>query len=167
MRSQLESQLDPQINDLLTLSGLTDEDLTILSNLEEYARTLAPDFGEALQARLSARQYGISLDTGENEQIRQGIQDWFLQLFVRDKNCSELVDIRTRKLSNHQPDRPSNYLIALMEPILRYGYQVTQRSPQAEKAISAFQKLVALEIAVVFSLERNRQDHLREMILLD
>jgi hypothetical protein len=146
---------------LTTLIGLNYEEVHLLAELGDRAKSSAPFLGKVLADRI---QEFSNLNAGypmSNADTQLYLQDWFLQLF----QCREEKYLGFQE---YFLCIPLNLVLTGIDVILAYGHEVTQNSLDPERAARAFQKSLALKIArEQLQSQAEEANHFYEMMLLD
>lgn len=137
------------LGELGTLLNIDDNDALLLGKLTTQAEQIAPEmintFYERLFAHPATAEYlqGVTM-----ERLHSMTSAWFMDLF-RGPHDSDYVQRRIAIGHIHvRIGLPIRYPLAMLDVILHFGTQVTKQSENPEAALSAFQKLVALDIAI-------------------
>jgi len=152
--------------ELVTLMGLSDEEKALLGSLQEQARSTAPKMTNAFYARLTKHQNTNEFLQGiTTERMNAMLGDWFIELFNGTYN-EEYARGRMKIGRIHvEIGLPVRYPLAMLDVILLYGEEVARQSSQPEKAVTAFRKLLALDVAVFNqAYENNQLKHLAELV---
>ena len=153
------------LDDLVALLGLTDDEEALLTGLQEQAQAVAPQLSEAFYARLLTHPNTAEYVEGQIADRKKTLQGWFVRLFQGHYD-QDYVRSRLRIGQVHvQIGLPVRYPLAMMDLILNFGREVAGQSSQPEQAMSAFQKLLALDIAIFNqAYEDSQLKHLSKMV---
>lgn len=154
------------LSELIALMGLSPGEANLLQSLSAQAQAIAPEmtrvFYERLHAHPHTQEYLQGLST---ERMHGMLGTWFVELFsgVYDEDYAR----RRMKIGEVHVHigLPVRYPLAMLDVILSFGEQVARQSPQAEQAILAFRKVLALDVAVFNqAYENNQLRHLSELV---
>ncbi len=153
------------LDDLVTLMGITDAEREILGALQEQAKAMAPQLADDFYGRISAHANTAEYVEGKVDRLKGTLQQWFTELFSGNYDQAY---IQRRLKIGHVHVRiglPVRYPIAMVDLVLKVGEKVAAQSGQPELAIKAFQKVLALDIAILTQTYENSQlKHLAEMV---
>ncbi len=152
--------------ELVTLMGLSADEQALLGSLSEQAHAIAPKMTEAFYERLLKHENTKEFLQGvSNERMHSMLGDWFIELFSGkyDENYAQqrmiIGDIHVRI------GLPVRYPLAMLDVIIPFGEEVARQSSQPDQAITAFRKVVALDVAVFNQSYENQQlKHLAELV---
>lgn len=153
------------LDDLVTLMDLSSDEKAILAALKPQAEVVSLQLADAFYSRLQAHAPTAEYVTGQIEDRKMTLKNWFLHLFEGDYG-SDYVQSRLRIGWVHvRIGLPVRYPLAMMDVILRFGQEVARQSPQPDKALVAFQKLLSLDIAIFNQAYEDTQlKHLTEVM---
>lgn len=153
------------LDDLVALMDLRSDEKAALADLKPQAEAIAPQLADAFYTRLLAHAAAAEYVTGQIEDRKMTLKNWFLQLFEGDYG-SDYVQSRLNIGRVHvRIGLPVRYPLAMMDVILRFGQEVARQSPQPDKALVAFQKLLSLDIAIFNQAYEDTQlKHLTEVM---
>ncbi len=157
---------DAILNELVTLMDISAEEHALLGELEAQAKAAAPKMTEAFYARLTTHQNTNEYLQGlSTERMHSMLGDWFVGLFS-GKYDAEYTKQRLRIGEIHvHIGLPVRYPLAMLDVIIPFGEDVARQSDQADKAVVAFRKLLALDVAVFNqAYENNQLKHLSELV---
>lgn len=154
------------LTELVTLMGLSDEEKALLGGLEDQARAMAPKMTEVFYERLlkhqNTQEYLQGLST---ERMHSMLGTWFIELF---NGTYDEAYARQRMQIGQVHVRiglPVRYPLAMLDVVIPFGEQVAQQSPRPEQALTAFRKVLALDVAVFNqAYENNQLKHLAELV---
>lgn len=153
-------------DDLVDLMGLSAEEEKLLGELHEQAvqnaRAMTEDFYQRLFAHENTKEYFEGQDM---ERLHGMIGSWFGDLFS-GKYDSAYVQQRLNIGHIHvRIGLPVRYPIAMLDIIGKHGEQIASTSPESAKAIAAFRKVMALDVAIFNqAYEDNQLKHLVELV---
>lgn len=153
------------LDDLMTLMNLTAEEREALATVKEQALADAPQMVDAFYERLLAHPHTAEYLAGQVEHLRSTLENWFVQLFAGEYG-QDYVQSRLKIGRVHvRIGLPVRYPLAMMDVMLSFGEQVAAHSAQADLALTAFRKLLALDIAIFNQAYENTQlQHLAETV---
>ncbi len=153
------------LTDLVALMGFTAQDEALLAALEPEARQVAPGLIEAFYARLSLHDMTLEHVDGQTMKLKGTLEQWFLRLFQGNYG-RDYVQSRLRIGQVHvRIGLPVRYPLAMLDVILQGGESVARRSPQPEMVVTAFNKLMAMDIAIFNQAYEDTQlRHLAELM---
>lgn len=155
------------LDDLSALMNLTAGEKSALATVKDQAQAAAPQMVDTFYERLLGHSNTAEYfdDQDKVGHLRQTLETWFVQLFSGEYDQSY---VRSRLKIGQVHVRiglPVRYPLAMMDVMLRHGEQVATQSPQSETAVTAFRKLLALDIAIFNQAYENTQlKHLSEMV---
>jgi len=152
--------------DLVSLMGLTDEEIDILKSLKPEAEKNARKMTDDFYSRLFAYEMTKEYFEGQNmERLHQMIGDWFIELFSGQYD-KEYVKGRLKIGYVHvKIGLPVRYPIAMIDIISDHGEKIAETSSNPAKAKEALRKVTALDIAVFNqAYEDNQLSHLVELV---
>jgi hypothetical protein len=157
---------DAILVELIELMDLTAAEAALLGDLAALAHDVAPRLAETFYQRLMAHENTAeylrqtSLDARHNT-----IGQWFIDLF---RGVYDAEYARKRMVIGHVHVRiglPVRYPLAMIDVVLQFGELVARRSPQAERAVAAFRKVLSLDVAIFNqAYEDNQLAHLSSMV---
>jgi hypothetical protein len=154
------------LSELIALMELGAGEAELLGPLEPRARAVAPDFAKAFYGRLTAHAHTAEFLAGSSMASLHGtVSDWFSELF-----CGRYDDGYARRRLrigeiHVKIGLPVRYPLAMIDLVLPYGEAVARTSPQPEAAVTAFRKVLALDVAVFNqSYEDEQLRHLAELV---
>lgn len=153
------------LDDLIALMGLTSAEKAALATVKDQVQSVAPQMVDAFYTRLLAHAPTAEYLQDQVEHLRGKLQDWFVQLFAGQYDQAY---VQSRLLIGQIHVRiglPVRYPLAMMDLMLKFGEEVSRQSPQPELAVTAFHKLLALDIAIFNqAYEDTHLQHLAEMV---
>jgi len=152
--------------ELADMMELTSEEKSLLAELQSVAEEQTEALTEAFYDRLLAHEETAEYFEGEDMDERHAmIADWFVDLF-RGEYEREYVAQRLKIGHVHvQIGLPVRYPLSMIDVIMQHGETVTAQSSDPEKAKSAFQKVLSLDVAIFNQAYEDRQlDHLAELV---
>lgn len=152
--------------ELVALIGIAEDDATLLSALQDQARAAAPGLIGLFYGRLFAHQSTAEYLQGvEMERLHSMVADWFAELFSGryDENY-----VRRRLAIGHIHVRiglPVRYPLAMLDVVLETGRRIARESPDPERAVAAFEKLLSLDVALFNQAYEDHQlNHLARLV---
>ncbi|NJN67985.1 MAG: Globin-coupled histidine kinase [Chloroflexaceae bacterium] len=154
------------LSELVALMGLSDEEKALLGGLADQARAMAPKMTDMFYDRLlkhqNTQEYLQGLST---ERMHSMLGTWFVELF---SGTYDEAYTRQRMQIGHIHVRiglPVRYPLAMLDVIIPFGEEVARQSPRPEQALTAFRKVLALDVAVFNqAYENNQLKHLSELV---
>jgi len=152
--------------ELVELMKLTDADAKLLGALGAEAQAHGPaltkQFYERLFAHSNTAEYlqGVSMD-----RLHSMVQEWFVGLFGGTYD----TEYAHRRLVIGQIHvrigLPVRYPLAMLDVVMPFGELIARTSPSPDAAVSAFRKVLALDVAIFNqSYEDNQLRHLAELV---
>lgn len=145
---------------------LDDEEKNLLSNLQDKAEAQTDELTDEFYDRLLAHEETAEYFEGEDMDERHAmIADWFVDLFGGSYDA-EYVAHRLEIGHIHvRIGLPVRYPLSMIDVIMQHGEEVASESSKPEKAKSAFQKVVSLDIAIFNQAYEDRQlEHLADLV---
>ncbi len=161
------SVADDDLHDELAgMMGLRPEERDLLAELQdvaaEQADAMTDDFYDRLLAHDNTAEYFENIDM---DRQHEAIAEWFVELFggVYD---AEYVAGRLEIGHIHvRIGLPVRYPLSMIDIIMQHGEAVVAESSDPETAKEAFEKVMALDIAVFNQAYENQQlEHLAELV---
>lgn len=154
------------LSELVTLMDLSGTEAALLSSLSGAARATAPQMVEQFYARLfKHEQTAEYLQGASMERLHSMVADWFVGLF--SGNYDETYARHRIGIGqvHVQIGLPVRYPLAMMDVVLPFGEAVARQSSQPQQAITAFRKVLALDVAIFNqAYEDNQLKHLAELV---
>jgi len=152
--------------ELLTLIGVTDEDKAALAALkadvEAAADSMVADFHGRLVAQENTKEYFEGVDVAH---VGNLVKSWFIELFggVYDAAYAEK---RLRIGQAHvRIGLPVRYPLAMIDVVLQHGEAIAAKASDPQKALTAFKKILALDVAIFNQAYEDKQlKHLSELV---
>jgi hypothetical protein len=154
------------LEELITLMDVSASEQQMLGELESQAQAVAGNMTNAFYARLGAHQNTQEYVEGlSSERMHSMLGDWFVELFC-GKYDATYANRRMRIGEIHvEIGLPVRYPLAMLDVIIPFGEEVARQSSQADAAVVAFRKLLALDVAVFNqAYENNQLKHLAELV---
>lgn len=150
------------LDDLSKLISLSEDECKLLASYQEQAETVASQLAEAFYARIEAHPNTAEFVAGQVDHLKQTLQQWFVELFSGQYDRAyTLRRLRIGRV-HVQIGLPIRYPLAMVDLIVEYGEQATGQNPEA---MAAFQKLLAMDIAIFNEAYESQQlQHLAEMV---
>lgn len=154
------------LSELVAIMGLTDEEKSLLGSVKAQAQAVAPKMTEEFYKRLNAHQNTIEYLEGlSTERMHSMLGDWFVGLFNGTYDEAYTKQRLTIGEVHVHIGLPVRYPLAMLDVIIPFGEEVARQSSDAEKAVVAFRKLLALDVAVFNqAYENNQLKHLAELV---
>lgn len=158
---------DQQIlTELITLMGVTAEEKAALAAIKPAAEQIAPeltkDFYDRLLAHPNTREY---LEGTNIDRLHSMTGQWFAELFTGDYDEEYARKRLTIGEIHVRIGLPVRYPLAMIDLIAKYGEQVAQGAADPDLTVTAFRKVLALDVAVFNqAYEDNQLAHLSELV---
>lgn len=155
------------LEDLVVLMGLTDDEKAVLATLNDAAEaavdTMLGDFYARLTAHAPTAEYFA--EQMAHDHAKKSLRAWFVDLFSGNYG-SEYVQGRLQIGRTHvRIGLPVRYPLAMMDVIMNHAHRITANAADTALATTAFNKLLALDIAVFNQAYEDTQlQHLAEMV---
>ena len=138
------------LDDLMALMNLSDEETALLAALTAEAQAITPELSEAFYHRLLAYAPTAEYLEGKLGRLRVTLQNWFVQLFQGSYDQAYFQKRLKVGQTHVRIGLPIRYPLAMMDVMLKFGQQVASQSPRPQQAMTAFSKLLALDIAIFY-----------------
>lgn len=165
-RASWQIKNEAALIELITLMNLSPTEAALLAPLQSEAKRLAPGFSDAFYGRLQAHGPTAEYLAGSAMGRLHGtVQDWFCELFCG--TYDEGYAARRLRIGeiHVRIGLPVRYPLAMLDVVMPFGEQVARTSPQPEAAVTAFRKILALDVAVFNqSYEDEQLKHLAELV---
>lgn len=154
------------LNELIDLMNLSAEEQALLGNLEEMARAVAPRMTTAFYKRLSGHTYTAEyLQGADMARQHMKVGEWFTALFSGRYDA----DYAQRRLIIGQVHvrigLPVRYPLAMLDIVMPFGEAIARQSAEPAKALAAFRKVLALDVAIFNqAYEDNQLKHLADLV---
>lgn len=154
------------LSELITLMNLSNDETALLAALKPQAETTAPQMTQAFYDRLFSHDNTKEYFEGKSmERLHGMIGDWFIALFsghYDEKYAQHRLSIGAIHVRIGLPVR---YPLAMMDVIMQFGEDVARQSPQPDQAVTAFRKVLSLDVAIFNqAYEDNQLKHLSDMV---
>lgn len=165
-RSSWKVKNEAVFEELVQLMGLTQEEIESLHGLSAKAREVAPEMTKAFYDRLFSHNNTSEYFEGVSmERLHSMVADWFVDLF----NGSYDTNYARKRLGigriHVQIGLPVRYPLAMLDVVAPYGQKVVASSSNPELATRAFNKVVALDVAIFNqAYEDNQLEHLSTFV---
>lgn len=153
-------------DELSALMGVSDADVDHLTALHdaarEQARPMTDEFYDRLLDHENTKEYfeGKSMD-----RLHSMIGDWFVELFSGEYGTEYVKDRLKIGHIHVKIGLPVRYPLAMMDVVRKHGEVVTKQSDNPEAAKNAFNKVMALDVAIFYqAYEDNQLKHLSELV---
>lgn len=154
------------LDELVNLMGLSGEDIGLMRELTEHARTIAPKMTAAFYKRLLQHDNTAAYLRNRNiEGLHATLTDWFVDLFSGQYDR----DYAKRRLAigytHVRIGLPVRYPLAMLDVIMPFGEAITRQSTNPVQALATFRKVLSLDIAVFNqAYEDEHLRHLAELV---
>lgn len=165
-RASWQIKDEATLDELVSLMNLSAEEKQLMQHLAAAAAEIAPQMTSAFYERLfqhkNTAEYleGISMD-----RLHSMVAQWFTELFsgTYDKAYAQ------RRMAIGQIHvrigLPVRYPLAMLDVVIPFGEAIAQQSSQPQQAVTAFRKVLALDIAIFNqAYEDNQLQHLAELV---
>ncbi len=154
------------LTELVELMGLSAEEQALLGSLSEQAKAVAPKMTAAFYERLLKHQNTEEyLHSVSNDRMHGMLGTWFIELFsgtydtTYAKQRMKIGEVHVRI------GLPVRYPLAMLDVMFPFGEEVARQSSDPDRAVIAFRKLLALDVAVFNqAYENNQLKHLSELV---
>lgn len=165
-RTSWKVQDEEILTELITLMDVSAEEQALLGGLVGQARAAAPEMTRAFYERLlkhhNTEEYLHGVST---ERMYGMLGEWFIQLFSGTYDATYAKQRMNIGQIHVRIGLPVRYPLAMLDVIIPHGENVARQSSDPEKAIGAFRKLLALDVAVFNqAYENNQLKHLSELV---
>lgn len=152
--------------ELTALMNVSDEDVAHLKALhgaaQDQARSMTDEFYERLFDHDNTKEY---FEGHDMSRLHSMIGDWFAELFSGEYGPEYVKDRLQIGKIHVQIGLPVRYPIAMMDVVGKHGEVVTKQSDAPQKAKEAFNKVMALDVAIFYqAYEDNQLKHLSELV---
>lgn len=154
------------LTELVTLLGLSEAEKAALAGLEGAAEAAAPELTDEFYTRLLAhdntKEYFEGIDLNH---LHNMTGKWFVELFGGVYDEAYASKRLTIGQVHVRIGLPVRYPLAMVDVITKYGERVVAGAPDPELALTAFRKVLALDVAVFNqAYEDNQLKHLSELV---
>jgi len=158
-----DAQVCPE---LIALIGITEEDKAALAALkgeaEAVAGAMVADFHGRLVSQENTKEYFESVDV---ERIGGLVKNWFIELFGGTYDHAYAEKRLVIGQTHVRIGLPVRYPLAMIDVVLQHGEAVAKKAADPEKALSAFKKILALDVAIFNQAYEDKQlNHLSELV---
>lgn len=152
--------------ELTELMGVSDADVEHLTALHdrarEQARPMTDEFYERLFDHENTKEY---FEGHDMDRLHSMIGDWFVELFSGEYDTEYVKDRLQIGHIHVKIGLPVRYPLAMMDVVRKHGEVVTKQSDHPEEAKEAFNKVMALDVAIFYqAYEDNQLKHLSELV---
>ncbi|RPI30336.1 MAG: hypothetical protein EHM70_14165 [Chloroflexota bacterium] len=154
-----------EAEDQSVVIDLNEQEANLLISLEPYAHAAAPLLRSAICVRMANGLY--SSDPLAYEVVRDRLHGWFLHLFQEERGPCKGRRYGPSGYSRYSCNIPLSYILQVMDLLLKYGEDITMHSSHPEQAWMAFLKRFAQNLSQYEAQEKQHQNMLTEMMLLD
>jgi hypothetical protein len=154
------------LGELIELMGISEEDAALLGALKGAAQAAAPQLTQTFYDRLfSHANTAEYLEGASMERLHGMVQGWFVDLFGGKYDEAYARKRLTIGQIHVRIGLPVRYPLAMMDVVLPFGEHVAQQSPEPARALVAFRKALALDVAIFNqAYEDNQLHHLAELV---
>lgn len=153
------------LDDLVALMQLTVAEQQQLTALQSQAQAVAPELAEAFYGRLTNQPHMQEYLEGMVDHLKGTLQKWFVELFSGEYGETYVRDRLRIGEAHVRIGLPIRYPLAMIDLIVEYSEQVITSSSQPELTRQAFNKILALDIAIFsHAYEDTQLRHLAEML---
>ena len=157
---------DDILTELVAMMDLSAEETALLGALHGAARAQAVAMTDAFYQRLlSHANTAEYLEETSMDRLHTAVAGWFADLFGGTygeqyaKKRLTIGDVHVRI------GLPVRYPLAMIDVIMPFGEQVAKTSPNPQAALTAFHKVLSLDIAIFNqAYEDNQLKHLAELV---
>lgn len=154
------------LDELIAMLGLSPAEQALLGQLEGSAGEVATSMTDAFYARILQHEATAEYVRGSSmEHLHGTIARWFVELFSGKYDA----DYARRRLVIGQVHArlglPVRYPLAMFDIMLPFGEAVARKSSRPDEAVTAFRKVLALDVAIFNqSYEDHQLRHLAELV---
>ena len=154
------------LTELIALMGLTDEEAALLSDLQAHARAAAPALQDAFYGRLFSHPNTAEYLAGvPMERLHTMAATWFADIFGGVYDSAYAQKRLVIGQVHVRIGLPVRYPLAMLDVIMPFGEAIARKSAQPERAVAAFRKVLALDIAIFNqAYEDNQLHHLADVV---
>lgn len=154
------------LSELVALMGLTPAEKALLHDLAPLAGDVAPKMTEAFYARLFQHEQTTEyLQSAPMERLHSMVAQWFTELFTGQYDAEYARKRLAIGQIHVRIGLPVRYPLAMLDIVMPFGEQIARHSPQPEQAITAFRKVLSLDVAIFNqAYEDNQLAHLSELV---
>lgn len=165
-RSSWQVKDEATLAELVSLMNLSTEEQTLLGSLANQAEAAAPKMTEAFYARLFAHDNTAEyLKDVSIDRLHTMVSQWFTELFSGKYDTDYAKRRMTIGQIHVRIGLPVRYPLAMLDVVMPFGEAITQESADPAKAVTAFRKVLALDIAIFNqSYEDNQLHHLSDLV---
>ncbi|MEM8532488.1 MAG: protoglobin domain-containing protein [Chloroflexota bacterium] len=154
------------LSELIALMNLSAEESRLLGSLHAQAVSIAPHMAEAFYERLLVHAQTAEYFVDRPMQpLHETIGQWFTDLFGGQYDEAYVSQrLRIGKVHVHV-GLPVRYPLAMLDVVMVYGEEVTQRSTQPQQALQVLHKVLALDTAIFNqAYEDERLGHIAALV---
>ncbi|NTV62257.1 MAG: Globin-coupled histidine kinase [Oscillochloris sp.] len=165
-RSSWQIKDEATLTELIALMNLSTAEIAVLKDLQDAARTAAPDMTKAFYERLFAHEATAEyLQDVSMERLYGMVQEWFSQLFSGVYDAAYAQRRLTIGHVHVKIGLPVRYPLAMLDVVMPFGEALTATHADPALAGQAFRKVLALDVAIFNqAYEDNQLKHLAELV---
>ncbi|MEN9938522.1 MAG: hypothetical protein RLZZ387_5101 [Chloroflexota bacterium] len=154
------------LSELVGLMGLSKDEGALLASLHATAKAAGPDMTKQFYERLFAHGNTAEYLQGASmERLHSMVGDWFADLFGGTYDEAYASKRLTIGQIHVRIGLPVRYPLAMLDVVIPFGEKVTQQSSDPAKALAAFRKVLALDVAIFNqAYEDNQLHHLSDLV---
>lgn len=157
-RSSWEIKDEAILTELVQLMSLSAEETAILKSLHNAAQQQAPAMSEDFYKRLLAHPQTAEYFNNINmKHMYETLQNWFVELFngvYNETYARRRINVGRAHVRIGLPVR---YPLAMLDVALAHAETIARTHPQADAAMTAVRKVIALDVAVFSQAYEDRQ----------
>lgn len=154
------------LTELVGLLGLTEPERAALASLQSAAAAVGQELLDEFYGRLhssdNTREYFEGVDMAH---LQARTKDWFLDLFSGQYDAGYARKRLAIGQIHVRIGLPVRYPLAMIDVVMKYGDRACASAADPQVALTAFRKVLALDVAVFNqAYEDNQLKHLSELV---
>jgi len=166
MRSSWEVKGTAVLQELVALMDVTEEETSLLRGLQAQAQAMAPRMTQTFYERLFRHENTAEYLRGAlMERLHTMVGEWFTELFSGIYDTAYVQKRLTIGQIHVRIGLQVRYPLAMLDVVMPFGELVARESAQPERAVAAFRKVLALDVAIFNqAYEDSQLAHLSELV---
>lgn len=165
-RSSWQVKGESILGELVALMSLTKEDAALLGALHGAAKAAGPAMTKVFYDRLFSHDNTSEyLQGAPMTRLHSMVGDWFSDLFGGTYDEAYASKRLTIGQIHVRIGLPVRYPLAMLDVVMPFGEEVSKQSADPAKALAAFRKVLALDVAIFNqAYEDNQLHHLADLV---
>lgn len=154
------------VAELIGLMDLSAEECALLGALADHAREAGPQLTDTFYSRLFKHDHTAEYLKDVNmERLHSMVAQWFLDLFSGVYDAAYAHKRLAIGRIHVRIGLPVRYPLAMIDVVMPVGEALARKSAQPDRALVAFRKVLALDVAIFNqAYEDNQLQHLAELV---